>query len=156
LLVTDGEPNCQALPLFPDTPQQDAARDAVRALRANNILTYVIGYQIDPHSQGVMNELAQLGGTSRYRQVENGEQIVSTFREITKDVVQCSFDLSELADPRFVRVQLDQESIALDASDGFSLQGKTISLRGGACAKLKDGRGHVLNAQVECSQVVLD
>jgi hypothetical protein len=81
---------------------------------------------------------------------------VSTFREITKDVVQCSFDLSELADPRFVRVQIDQESIALGASDGFSMQGKTISLRGAACAKLKDGRGHVLNAQVECSEVVLD
>jgi Mg-chelatase subunit ChlD len=159
LLVTDGEPNCQPLPIFPDAVQQDAARAAVRALREKNIPTYVIGYQIDPSYQSLMNELAQLGGTARYRPVESAEQIVSTFREITKDVVKCSFDLSELSEPsdaNFVRVKLDQTSIALGTSDGWSLQGNTITLQGAACAKLKDGRGHVLTAQRECTQVVLD
>jgi Mg-chelatase subunit ChlD len=156
LLVTDGEPNCQALPLFPDSAQQDAARAAVRALKDKNIPTYVIGYQIDASYQGMMNELAQLGGTARYRAVENADQIVTTFREITKDVVKCSFDLSEASDPHFVRVQIDQTSIALDASDGWTIQGKTVTLQGAACTKLRDGRGHVLNAQVECTEVVLD
>lgn len=156
LLVTDGAPNCQALPLFPDSAQQDAARAAVRALKDKNIATYVIGYQIESSYQSMMNELAQLGGTARYRAVENAEQIVATFREITKDVVACSFDFDEASDPRFVRVEIDDVSIPLDASDGFSIQGSTITLKGAACAALRDGRGHTVNAQVECREVVLD
>lgn len=157
LLVTDGEPNCQVLPIFPDTAQQDAARAAVRALRDKNIATYVIGYQIDASSQSLMNELAQLGGTSRYRAVESGEQIVSTFRDITKDVVKCNFDLAEAPDdPRKLRVELDETAIPLGASDGWTIQGKSVTLQGAACAKLKDGRGHTLSAQLECTEVVLD
>jgi Mg-chelatase subunit ChlD len=156
LLVTDGEPNCQALPLFPDTSQQEAARAAVRALKEKNIPTYVVGYQIDASYQSTMNELAQLGGTSRYRPVESADEIVTTFREITQDVVKCSFDLSDVTDPRFVRVQIDGTSSAFDASDGWTIQGRTVTLQGTSCAKLRDGRGHMVNAQVECSEVVLD
>jgi hypothetical protein len=156
LLVTDGAPNCHALPLFPDITQQDAARAAVRALRENNVLTYVIGYQIEAAYQGVMNDLAVLGGTSRYRPVESGEQIVATFREITKDVVKCSFELDETPDARRVRVEIDQQTIALGASDGWTLDGQTITLRGAACAKLQDGWGHLLSAQLECGQVLVD
>lgn len=157
LLVTDGEPNCQALPIFADTAQQDAARSAVRALREQNIATYVVGYQIDANSQSLMNELAQLGGTSRYRAVESGDQIVSTFRDITKDVVKCTFDLSEAPeDPLRLRVELDGLAIAIGAGDGWTIQGKSVTLQGAACAKLKDGRGHTLSAQLECSEVVLD
>jgi hypothetical protein len=144
------------LPLFPDTVQQDAARAAVRALRENGIPTYVIGYQIDAAYQGLMNDLAVLGGTARYRPVESGEQIVTTFREITKDVVECSFDLGETPDARYVRVELDGQAVVLDASDGWALEGQTITLQGAACAKLRDGRGHSLSAQLECGEVVHD
>ncbi len=156
LLVTDGEPNCHALPLFPDTAQQDAARAAVRALRENNIPTYVIGYQIDAAYQGLMNDLAVLGGTSRYRPVASGDEIVATFREITKDVVKCSFALGEAPDARRIRVELDGQAIALGASDGWQLEGQSITLQGAACAKLRDGRSHDLRAQLECGEVVLD
>jgi Mg-chelatase subunit ChlD len=154
LLVTDGEPNCHALPLFPDITQQDAARAAVRALRENNVPTYVIGYQIEAAYQGMMNDLAVLGGTSRYRPVESGEQIVATFREIAKDVVECNFELTETPDARRVRVEIDQQTIALGASDGWTLDGQTITLQGAACAKLQDGRGHLLSAQLECGEVL--
>lgn len=156
LLVTDGAPNCQALPLFPDVAQQDAARAAVRALRENDIPTYIIGYQIEATYQGTMNDLAVLGGTSRYRAVESGEQIVATFREIAKDVVKCSFELTETPDARRVRVQVDQQPIALDASDGWTLAGQTLTLRGAACAKLQDGWGHQLSAELECGEILAD
>ena len=156
LLVTDGEPNCHALPLFPDTAQQDAARAAVRALREKNIPTYVIGYQIDAAHQGLMNDLAVLGGTSSYRPVASSEQIVATFREITKEVVKCSFDVGETPDARRVRVEIDGQAVALGASDGWKVEGQSITLQGAACAKLQDGRGHSVSAQLECGEVVLD
>jgi uncharacterized protein YegL len=154
LLVTDGEPTCQGIPLIPDDLQQQAARDAVKALKAANIPTYVIGYQIDPAFQGLMNELATLGGTNTYRPAESADQIVQTFREITKDVVKCSFDLAEVpANPRFVRVQIDKQTVPLNSADGWVINGKTVTLQGGSCATLKDGKGHALNAQVECKEV---
>jgi hypothetical protein len=156
LLVTDGEPTCQGIPLIPDDLQQQNARAAVMALKAKNIPTYVIGYQIDPAFQGLMNELAMLGGTMKYRPAESADQIVSTFREITKDVVKCTFDLAEApADPRFVRVQIDKQTVPLNSADGWVVSGKSVTLQGGACAKLKDGKGHLLNAQVECKEVEL-
>jgi uncharacterized protein YegL len=154
LLVTDGEPTCQGIPLIPDELQQQNARAAVMALKAKNIPTYVIGYQIDPAFQGLMNELASLGGTGTFRPAESADQIVTTFREITKDVVKCSFDLAEApVDPRFVRVQIDKQTVPLNNADGWVITGKTVTLQGGSCAKLKDGKGHLLNAQVECKEV---
>jgi hypothetical protein len=162
VLVTDGEPTCQGIPTipgiiaFPDQMQQDNARAAVKALKEANIPTYVIGYQIDPMWQPLMNELAMLGGTQMYRGAESADQVVTTFREITKDVVKCSFDLAEApANPRYVRVEIDKQTVPLNSADGWVVNGKTVTLQGGSCAKLKDGKGHLLNAQVECNEIVL-
>jgi hypothetical protein len=156
LLVTDGEPSCAIIPGIPDEPQQDAARSAIMALRAANIPTYVIGYQIDSAFDGLMNQFAELGGTMRYRPVENADQIVTTFREITKDVVKCAFDLSEVpADPVFVRITIDQKTVPLNAADGWSIAGKSVTLQGASCTLLRDGKPHLLNAKVECAPVVL-
>lgn len=156
LLVTDGEPSCAAIPGLVDQAQRDAAKAAVQALKAANIPTYVIGYQIDPNFQPLMNELAQLGGTMMYRPAESADQVVETFRQITKDVVKCSFDLAEVPpDPRFVRVEIDMKTVELNAADGWVIEGKTVTLQGGSCGMLKDGRGHLLNAQVECQIVEL-
>lgn len=155
LLVTDGDPRCD--PRNADVAQQRAARAAVQALKSANIPTYVIGYQIDPLFVGLMNELAQLGGTLRYHPVESGAQIEAALREITKDVVSCKFSLdTEPPDVKRVRVQIDGVSIPLNSPDGWVIQGKNITLIGGACATLKDGKGHILNAQIECTEVVLN
>jgi Mg-chelatase subunit ChlD len=163
VLVTDGEPTCQGIPTipgiiaFPDQMQQDNAKAAVKALKAANIPTYVIGYQIDVMWQPLMNELAQLGGTEKFRSAESADQVVTTFREITKDVVKCSFELAEApVNPKFVRVEIDKKTVALDAADGWVVNGKTVTLQGGSCATLKDGKGHLLNAQVECNEIVLN
>jgi uncharacterized protein YegL len=157
LLVTDGEPSCQGIPGIPDQMQQDSARAAVKALKDANIPTYVIGYQIDPAYTALMNELAQLGGTQMYRPAESADQVVATFRDITKDVVKCSFELAEVpADPKYVRVEIDKQTVPLNAADGWVVSGKTVTLQGGSCATLKDGKGHLLNAQVECTEIVLN
>jgi hypothetical protein len=154
LLVTDGEPSCDATNTFTgmgDTGQQEAAREAVKALKAANITTFVIGYQIHPNYQGLMNELAQLGGSGSYKAVESADQITAAFKEITKDVVSCEFELSEIPpDPSYVRVTIDTKTLDLNSADGWVINGKKVTLQGQACATLKDGKGHVLNSQVEC------
>ncbi|HEX6245600.1 MAG TPA: vWA domain-containing protein [Polyangiales bacterium] len=163
LLVTDGDPSCDpalALSGAIDPAQQEEARVAVKALKDKGIPTYVIGYQIDATRQAIMNEMATLGGTMKYHPAESGEQIIAAFRQITKDVIKCTFDLrpsqgQQMIDPRFVRVQIDGKSVPLNGEHGWVIQGNTITLQGGACSTLKDGRGHTLNAQVECTEVVL-
>jgi uncharacterized protein YegL len=154
LLVTDGDPRCN---LAEDPAQQDAARAAVRALKAASIPTYVFGYQIDGAFRGLMDELAMLGGTMHYYPVESGDQIVTAFRDVTKDVIKCSFSLDTVPpDPKKVRVQIDGKSIPLNAADGWVIEGKNVTLQGGSCAMLKDGAGHTLAAQVECTEVILN
>jgi uncharacterized protein YegL len=163
LLVTDGDPMCdQQLSVTggADTMQQDEARAAVKALKDKGIPTYVIGYQIDAARQGIMNEMAMLGGTMKYFAAESSDQIVAAFRQITKDVIKCTFELkptdNKPIDPKYVRIQIDKASIPLNAADGWVINGNTITLQGGSCATLKDGKGHNLNAQVECTEVILN
>jgi hypothetical protein len=92
-----------------------------------------------------------------YRSAESADQVVATFRDITKDVVKCSFELAEVpADPKYVRVEIDKKTVPLNAADGWVVSGKTVTLQGGSCATLKDGKGHLLNAQVECTEIVLN
>lgn len=154
LLVTDGDPRCG---LAEDPAQQEAARAAVRALKAANIPTYVFGYQIQANFQPIMNELAMLGGSMRYYPVESQDQIVAAFREITKDVIKCTFSLDQVPpDPKKVRVQIDGVSVPLNAADGWVIDGMNVTLQGGSCSTLKDGRGHTLVAQVECTEVILN
>lgn len=156
LLMTDGEPSCDPT-VSPDQAQVDAAIMAVRALKAANIPTYVIGYQIAGNFQPLMNQLAMEGGTGMFHATENADQIIQTFREITKDVVKCSFELSMVPpNPQFVRVTIDKKTVTLDSADGWVINGKTVTLQGGACATLKDGKGHALNAQIECNIVTPD
>jgi hypothetical protein len=160
LLVTDGQPSCDPIAAAsgaPDPAQEQAALMAVNALKAANIPTYVIGYQIDAAFQPFMNQLAMAGGTKNYHPAEGAEQIVQAFREITKDVVKCSFELSMVPpDPKYVRVTIDKQTVQLNSADGWVINGKTVTLQGGACATLKDGKGHALNAQIECQVVTLN
>jgi hypothetical protein len=163
LLVTDGDPSCDpslALSGAIDTAQQEEARVAVKALKAKGIPTYVIGYQIDATRQAIMNELAMLGGTNMYHPAESGDQIISAFRQITKDVIKCTFNLEQKdgkpIDPKYVRVQIDGKSIPLNTADGWVISDNSITLQGGSCSTLKDGKGHTLNAQVECTEVILN
>ena len=154
LLVTDGDPRCN---IAEDPAQQEAARAAVRALKMANIPTYVFGFQIDGNYRTLMDELAMLGGTMHYYPVESRDQIVAAFRDVTKDVIKCTFSLDTIPDdPKRVRVQIDGKSIPLNAADGWVIDGNNVTLQGGSCAMLKDGMGHTLAAQVECKEVILN
>jgi hypothetical protein len=163
LLVTDGDPLCNlefALdPAGPgDTTQQQATLQAVMALKAASIPTYVFGYQIDPARQPLMHQLAMAGGTNMYFAVENQQSIIDAFRMITKDVVRCEFELGMAPpDPSFVRIEIDSKTIKYNDPNGWTLtNGTHVTLQGTACNGLKDGKVHNLNAQIECNPVILN
>jgi hypothetical protein len=165
LLVTDGDPMCDLNGLFDpalggDVPQQQATMQAVMALKAAEIPTYVFGYQIDPARQAYMNMLAAAGGTNMYYPVENQDTIITAFQSITKDVVRCEFELGmKPPDPTFVRIEIDEKTIPYNdpGGNGWTLTNDThVTLQGTACSTLKDGRVHNLNAQIECNPVILN
>jgi Mg-chelatase subunit ChlD len=147
LLVTDGQPTCT---FFQDPEQEMAAITAATHLKMLNIPTYVLGYQIDEAARPVMNSIAMAGGTQHYYPAESAADIQMAFREITKDVVRCEFELNEQADTTRVDVTLDGKSISLDPADGWEINGRTVTLKGQSCATLKDGAAHPVSVQVAC------
>jgi Mg-chelatase subunit ChlD len=154
LLVTDGDPMCDPNasldPAIGDPVEREASKAAVSALKQNHVETYVVGYQINPVHQPFMNELAMLGGTSRYRPVERADQMLAALREISAGLIDCSFELrTQPLDPSRLHVQLDGAEIAR-AADGWSLTGSTVTLGGSACETLRDGAPHRLELQLAC------
>jgi Mg-chelatase subunit ChlD len=151
LLVTDGEPQCPG----DGGDQGPRTLEAVAALTDAGIKTYVIGYNLTVGSQ-LMNDMAAAGGTDHYYEVGNQQELSAAFREVTKDIVKCEFELSEIPkDPTFVRVTIDGETVDLNAADGWVIDGKKITLQSGSCDLLKDGANHALQVKVECTQVYL-
>jgi hypothetical protein len=149
LLVTDGAPACQSL-IAPegDVMEVDAARMAVSALKAKNIPTYVVGYQIDAASLATMNELARLGGTTSYYPVESGTQLSTALRAITSAVVEpCRYAVPGVDPAPLVRVEVDGRALPPNDADGWTLNGKTLTLHGAACSTLNDGKSHTLRVQ---------
>ncbi len=152
LLVTDGEPNC------PDLMHLDPTQgsiDAVSALHDADIKTFVIGYEVGLGA-GLMDQLAQAGGTDHYYPVENQTDLTEAFHEITKDIISCTFELTEVPpDPTYVRIELDGKTVGINTADGWVINGKVITLQGAACNTLRDGVEHKLESQVECEPVLV-
>jgi len=147
LLVTDGQPTCT----FVDDPAMEQATvEAAARLKAMNIPTYVLGYQIEDGKRGVMNSVAMAGGTDHYYPTESAADIQAAFGQITKDVVRCDFELNEQADPARVDVKIDGQSLNLDPANGWVIDGKTVTLKGQSCATLKSGGAHPVSVQVAC------
>jgi hypothetical protein len=157
LLVSDGQPTCPDGEGF-ETTQADIAlaTAAIDTLRAQGVKTYVIGYdtQTDSALASVLDEFAEHGGTGQHRAVEDEATLVQEFREIAGEVVSCAFTLeNEPEDPRYVEVTLDGEKLTINEPDGWTINGRTVTLGGAACEKLQDGTEHKLLVQVKCSIV---
>ncbi|XYI02252.1 hypothetical protein ACMHYB_21730 [Sorangium sp. So ce1128] len=87
--------------------------------------------------------------------MQNESEIVAEFDKITGEVVSCSYTLDEEPkDPQYVEVTLDGEPLYLDQPDGWSISGKTVTVRGNACQKLQDGGDHALALRVLCEIVI--
>ncbi len=161
LLVTDGMPTCPT-GHGSDTNQADidASNAAVEALAANNVKTYVIGYDTSGPSNAMLaatlDGFAQRGGTGdmMHRTVEDEQSLLTELSRITMAIASCSFELNskpERAD--HVLVRLDGKQVNLDDGNGFALIGdRTVELRGASCSTYREGN-HLIDAQVLCEVV---
>ena len=167
LLVTDGQPSCSVG--VTTATDVDNSVTAISALAAAGIPTYVLGYDIASAPASVdlqsgttfvptevMNQFAQAGGTERYYEVGDGT-FESTMREIAASTVTCTFDLaSPPKDPTFLLVTIDNQQINLNDPNlqGWVIEGNTVTLQDGACARIKDGIRHTIAARDVCAVVV--
>jgi hypothetical protein len=157
LLVTDGSPNCVGANALNDQQAHQATIQAIDALAKVGVKTYVIGYDasVDPTLAKQLTEYAQHGGTNNFFAVQDGPSLVSKFTEITSVAAECTYTLDKKPDDkRYVRVELDKETLTVDSADGWSLDDKTVTISGAACTKLRDGsKTHTLAVTVECAIV---
>jgi hypothetical protein len=160
LLVTDGSPNCVGQSLDNDTQAHQATIQAIDALAKAGVKTFVIGYDasVDMRLASQLTEYAQHGGTNNFFAVQDGPSLVSKFSEITSVVAECTYTLDkEPADKKYVRVELDKESLKVDDPNGWTISGKNVTLSGVACSKLRDGsKTHTLAVTVECVPVEIN
>lgn len=159
LLVTDGAPTCKADPANGITsgPDEENTYAAVSELSADQVRTYVVGYDTrGSPSEVALDEMARRGdtGDTMHRAVEDEASLIAELERITKNAVSCTYKLNKpVTDPRYVRVQIDGKSYAFGS--GWSLSDdKTITLES-ACAVLRDGAAHGLEITVECEPVVV-
>lgn len=161
LLVTDGDPNCAGPPAFDgsDPLARRQTLDAVEALTAAQIKTYVVGIQTAGTSfVDQLDEMAALGGTGEtaHRSVESGADLAKTFQEIVDRAVSCSFKLeASMVDPSYVLIQTAGQPRAFQNQNGWTLGSdmKTVTLTGAACESVRSGAS--ITVEVLCTPVVL-
>lgn len=160
LLVTDGDPNCSGGGR--GGGRDDAARmqtiQAIQALTAANVKTFVVGYQTagtDFAEQ--LDRMAAAGGTgaTTHISVDSGAGLRDTISQIASKLVSCTYQLKNpVADPSKVLVTVAGRPRNLNnAADGWRLEGdrRTVTLVGSACQDVQAGA--VFSVQVTCEAV---
>ena len=163
LLVTDGQPTC------PNAGGGNNARqnqldadvkfttDALDALNAEGIKTFVVGYDadLDPTFSQALTSFAVHGGTDMYFPVQNEDSLTNAFKSISQKVVTCAFEFkTQVKDPRLVHVTLDGNTLRPDDPNGWTLVDKTVTVQGDSCAALQTGKGHRIEIVMECEPVM--
>lgn len=164
LLVTDGDPNCSGQDTGgmgePDPLARQQTIDAISALTAAGVQTFVVGYQTAGSDFAAQLDLmAAAGGTGEtmHRSVESGDDLAQTFSDIAGGVVSCSFKLDDaVKDPSYVLVSVDGVPRSLNqAADGWTLAAdmQTVTLTGAACDAVKAGGTFAVEVQCEVVQI---
>ncbi len=129
VLITDGEPNaCGELP---------GSINAARALAQAGVPVYVIGFNFGGANPSNLNQIAEAGGTdagingARYYLANNASQLVTAIRDISDNVISCSYKLDTMPeDPNKVWVAinnayLDRSAYSVDATGTLALDQTT-------------------------------
>lgn len=187
VLATDGAPNCN-LALDPTTcicagpagtctptarsgPITNCLDDrrtieAIRALTARGIQTFVVGLLGVESFAAVLDAMAVAGGrprsaTPRYYAAADRAELATALRGITTTLVDCRFRLDgPPPDPNLVDVRLGATSLIRDAShrDGWDWTDDThleVTFHGPTCDQVRGASGgEVLAAVFGCPAVV--
>lgn len=139
----------------------DPSEGEIEKLEADGVSTYVIGVPGTEAYTEVMNRLAEAGGTARdgdvaYYDATDLEELTDTLRNIGSEIAQsCEVSLSEdPMEPNLLNVYLDTNLLARDEVDGWTLDGKVVTLHGDACAQVRKGDVSDIRLVSGCATVV--
>jgi hypothetical protein len=115
--------------------------DGVTALAEAGVSTYVIGLPGSEGATGLLDEMAEIGGTAldgptKHYDISSGGNLGETLLAITESLGTCSVTLEPPAGYAFLTVEIDGVPIPHDPDgvDGWSLvDGVTLQFYGDAC-----------------------
>jgi hypothetical protein len=151
LLATDGDPSCPD----GDAVAEQYAYDAITAAFAAGFRTYVVGV-LDPVKDkskfAILNQMAELGGTSRsdnpvgdkFFHAYSKQELTDALKAVTGQVASCIFEFDKRPpDETNIAVKINGVRVAQDAArtEGWeytSDQYMGVELYGEACKQVKD------------------
>jgi hypothetical protein len=148
--IPGGPPNCCDRSYYGPEQCLDAQPtiDAVAALKAKNIPTYVIGIPGSGPYSSLLDQLATAGGTARssspmYYRVDSTDEAAfaaALAKVAAKIAATCTFPLAKIPDdPNLVNVFIDDVPVPNDPVDGWTLWGDTVTLVGKTCDRVLAG-----------------
>jgi hypothetical protein len=135
---------------------------AVAALRAAGVETYVMGIPGSAPYAAVLDALAIAGGTGRasepyYYQVNTSDTgaLGAALAEIAaKATESCTFTLTSTpTNPDQVNVYVDGNVVPQGGADGWSLQGTKVTLEGNTCTAVETGTAQTVHVEQGCPTV---
>jgi len=126
----------------------EPTRDAVASLSSAGILVYVVGVPGSAPYAALLDSLATAGGTQRaseplYYAVNSTDQadFAATLSKVAATITaSCTLQLDQVPpDPTDVNVFLDEQVLAQAGADGWTLDGRTVTILGASCQRILDG-----------------
>ncbi|MBX3206803.1 MAG: VWA domain-containing protein [Labilithrix sp.] len=121
---------------------------AISALRTIGIPVYVVGLPGADHYASLLEEMAAAGGTAlptspRYFAVNAASEdvMLAALKKVAAQITgTCTFDLKEApANASLVNVYMDDAVLPFEPVNGWTISGKTVTLVGTACERVKSG-----------------
>lgn len=121
---------------------------AISALETSGIPVYIIGLPGAAPYAALLDQMATLGGTARpftpkYFAVDAASEtvILAALKQIAAQIAgTCTFNLEETpANAALVNVYMDDEVLPFEPANGWTISGKTVTLVGSACERVKNG-----------------
>jgi hypothetical protein len=118
----------------------------VADLKDAGVRTFIVGVPGAGDFRGLMNSLAEAGGTARsgetkYFDVRDHDQLDAALDEISAQVaLPCELELDPPPDgSSLLNVYLDRELVRSNSPDGWSFRSGKVTLLGDSCAKVQRG-----------------
>lgn len=122
--------------------------EAIGALKSRDIFTYVIGLPGSALYANFLDQAAIAGGTAqpgtkKYFPVDAADEasLLAALKKVAAQIVAtCVIELNEEPkDPKLVNVYLDEVLLPFEPTDGWEIDGKTVTLKGATCTKVMNG-----------------
>lgn len=122
--------------------------EAIASLKNAGVPVYVVGLPGAAFYAGLLDQMALAGGTAlathpRYFAVDTASETVmlAALKKVAAKIAgTCVFDLKQApVDPSLVNVYMDDAALPFEPANGWTIDGKTITLVGAACDRVKNG-----------------